>query len=94
MNRNAIRIPARPVADQAVRAARRLVLLTGRLLATLRSTRPKVSGQRLGAHLQADIGKRDTRLTRHEAAESTRRASQLPDPGDVIRHRIWSDIDS
>ena len=90
MNRNATHIPARPAAELAGRAARYLAARIGRIVASLRGARPGAASYRLGAHLQADIGLRDTRPTRYEATEPARCAGRLPNPDDVIRHRIWT----
>ena len=92
MNRNASSALARPVAELFGRATRRLVSRIGKIITTLRSARPGVTAQRLGAHLQADIGLRDTRLTRHEAANNARRMRQFFGPDEVIRHQIWTDL--
>ena len=46
---------------------------------------------RLNAHLQADIGLRDTRLTRRELAELERCYRRPPGAKDPLRHRIWTD---
>ena len=47
---------------------------------------------RLNAHLRADIGLRDTRLTRRELAELERNQNRAPGAADPLRHRIWTDF--